>query len=58
MKDTLYLGLDRDGKHIEAVAEPLPHGEVRYWGRIANEPASVERLVKRLRQDGRDLAVS
>ncbi len=32
MKDTLYLGLDRDSKHIDvALAEPLPHGEVRYW---------------------------
>lgn len=58
MKDTLYLGLDTDSKHIDvALAEPLPRGEVRYRGWIANEPASVERLVKRLRQDGRDLAV-
>ncbi len=40
MKDTLYLGLDRDGKHIEALAEPLPHGEVRYW---VGSPTSLHR---------------
>lgn len=58
MKHTLYVGLDTDSKHIDvALAEPLPHGEVRYWGQIANEPASVERLVKRLRKDGRELVV-
>ncbi len=35
---TLYVGLDTDKKHIDvAVAEALPRGEVRYWGRIANE---------------------
>jgi transposase len=59
MKDhTLFVGLDTDSKHIDvAVAEPLPGGEVRYWGQIANAPASVERLVKRLRQAGRKLVV-
>jgi transposase len=58
MENTLYVGLDTDSKHIDvALAEPLPDGEVRYWGRIATEPASVERLVKRLRKEGRPLVV-
>ena len=58
MKHTLYVGLDTDSKHIDvAVADGLPHGEVRYWGQIANEPAAVDRLIKRLRQDGRALVV-
>jgi len=57
-KDTLYVGLDTDKKHIDvAVAEPLPGGEVRYWGKIANQPAALDRVVKRLRKDGRALAV-
>lgn len=58
MKDTLYVGLDTDSKHIDvALAEPLPAGEVRYWGRIANEPASVDRLMRRLHKAGRALVV-
>jgi transposase len=58
MKPTLYVGLDTDSKHIDVgLAEPLPQGEVRYWGRIANEPLSVDRLIKRLRRDGRELIV-
>jgi transposase len=58
MDNTLYVGLDTDSKHIDvAVAEPLPNWEVRYWGQIAHEPASVDRLVKRLRKDGRKLVV-
>jgi transposase len=57
-KGTLYVGLDTDKKHIDvAVAEPLPHGEVRYWGRTANTPASVDRLIKKLRQAGHMLVV-
>lgn len=57
-KDTLYVGLDTDKKHIDiAVAEPLPGGEVRYWGKIANETASLERVLKRLRRDGRELVM-
>lgn len=57
-KDTLFVGLDTDKKHIDvAVAEPLPRGEVRYWGRTANTPASVDRLVKKLGQGGRELVV-
>lgn len=57
-EDTLYVGLDTDKRHIDvAVAEALPGGEVRYWGKIANETASVDRLIKRLRKDGRRLEV-
>ena len=57
-KDTLYVGLDTDKKHIDvAVAEPLPGGEVRYWGQIANTAAAVSGLVKRLQQAGRRLVV-
>ncbi|HWI28137.1 MAG TPA: IS110 family transposase [Stellaceae bacterium] len=58
MKHTLYVGLDTDSKHIDvAVADGWPPGEVRYWGQIANEPAAVDRLIKRLRKDGRALVV-
>jgi transposase len=57
-KDTLYVGLDTDKRHIDvATAEALPGGEVRYWGKIANEPAALARLVKRLRKGGRPLEV-
>ena len=57
-KHTLYVGLDTDSKHIDvAVAEPLPHGEVRYWGKLDNEPAAVDRLVKRLQKNARQLVV-
>ena len=56
--DTLYVGLDTDKKHIDiAVAEPLPGGEVRYFGKIANEPAALDQAIKRLRRGGRPLAV-
>ncbi|GIK98317.1 MAG: IS110 family transposase [Alphaproteobacteria bacterium] len=55
---TLYVGLDTDKRHIDiAVAEPLPGGEVRYWGKIANEPAALDRVVKRLQKGGRDLEI-
>ena len=58
IKDTLYVGLDTDKKHIDvAVAEPLPGGEVRYWGKIANEAAALDRLIKRLQRHGRHLVV-
>src|SRR5882724_5834239 len=58
MKTTLYVGLDTDSKYIDVgLAEPLPQGEVRYWGKLANEPASVDRLVRRLQKDGRELVV-
>ena len=53
-KDTLYVGLDTDKRQIDvAVAEELPHGETRYWGKVANDPAAVDRLVKRLQQGRR-----
>jgi transposase len=39
------------------VAERLQDGEVRFWGRTANTPASVDRLVKKLGQGGRELVV-
>lgn len=58
MKDTLFVGLDTDKKHIDiAVAEPLPGGEVRYVGQIANDAASLDRALKRLRKGGRELVV-
>lgn len=58
MKTTLYVGLDTDSKHIDVgLAEPLPQGEVRYWGKLANAPASVDRLVRRLQKGGRELLV-
>jgi len=59
MKDhTLYVGLDTDKKHIDiGLAEPLPKGEVRYWGKIANATAALERVLKRLQKDGRELVV-
>jgi transposase len=57
-ENSLYVGLDTDKKHIDvSIAEPLPGGEVRYWGKIANEPTSVDRLVKRLLRGGRDLEI-
>lgn len=55
---TLYVGLDTDKRSIDvALADPLPGGDVRYWGRIANDPVSVDRLIKRLRKGGRSLEV-
>lgn len=57
-KDTLYIGLDTDKKWIDvAVAEPLPGGEVRYFGKIANDPAALDRVVKRLGKEARELVV-
>ena len=57
-KNTLYVGLDTDKKFIDvAVAEPLPRGEVRSWGKVANTPAALERVIKRLRGGGRRLEV-
>ncbi len=57
-KNTLYVGLDTDKKHIDvALAEALPGGEVRYWGQVANEASAVARLVKRLQAGGRQLAM-
>jgi transposase len=57
-QDTLHVGLDTDKRHIDvAVAEPLPRGEVRYWGKLANEPAALDRVLKRLQRGGRRLVV-
>lgn len=54
----MYVGLDTDKKHIDvAVAEPLPGGELRYWGQIGSDAGSVDRLVKKLSQGGRDLVM-
>jgi transposase len=56
--DMLYVGLDTDKKHIDvALAEPLPAGEVRYWGKIAADPVSLNRVVARLRRQARELVV-
>lgn len=53
---TLYVGLDTGKNSIDvAIAEPLPGGEVRYWGRIPNEAAALDRLVKQLQKGGRRL---
>jgi transposase len=55
-ENILFVGLDTDKNHIDlAVAEPLPGGEVRYWGKIANEEAALDRMVKRLQRGGRQL---
>ena len=57
-KDTLFVGLDTDKRHIDvAVAEGDRGGEVRYWGKIANEPASVDRVIRRLSKGGKRLEV-
>ena len=57
-ENILYVGMDTDKNHVDvAVAEPLPGGEVRYWGKIANSPAALDRVIKRLRKDGRGLSV-
>jgi hypothetical protein len=58
MKDILYIGLDTDKKWIDiSVAEALPGGEVRYFGKIANQAASLDRALKRLRKEARELVV-
>jgi transposase len=58
MKDTLYVGLDTDKKWIDiSLAEPLPGGEVRYFGKIANQAASLDRVLKRLGKAARQLVV-
>lgn len=57
-KDTLYVGLDTDKKWIDvSVAAPLPGGEVRYFGKIANQPASLDRVLKRLGKEAGELVV-
>src|SRR5215475_8769785 len=51
-----YVGLDVH-KHgiVVAVAEGGWRGEVRDYGRIANTPAALQRLVRKLSQDGAKL---
>jgi transposase len=51
-----YVGLDvhKDGI-VVAVAEGGLRGEVRDYGRIANTPAALQRLVRKLSQDGAKL---
>jgi transposase len=57
-QDTLYVGLDTDSKYIDVgLAEALPHGEVRYWGKIENEAISVDCLVRKLQKGARQLVV-
>lgn len=57
-KNTLFVGLDTDKTSIDiAIAEPLPKGEVRYYGRIANDKTALLRVVKRLRKAGRALRI-
>jgi len=57
-KHTLYVGLDTAKNSIAvAVAGPLPFGAVRTWGKIANTPAAVDRLIGKLRGEGRAIKV-
>lgn len=57
-KDTLTIGLDTDKNTIDiAIAEALPKGEVRYYGKIANDKTALLRVIKRLQKDGRPLRV-
>jgi transposase len=54
----VYVGLDTAKNHIDvAVAEPLPGGEVRYWGKVANDGPALDRVICRLQRDGRRLQV-
>ena len=54
-EDITYVGLDTHKATISvAIAEPGRSGEVRYWGKIRNEPAEVGRLARKLgKQHGR-----
>ena len=47
--NTAFIGLDTHKETIAvAIAEDGRDGEVRYFGQIANEPAAVLKLVKKL----------
>lgn len=49
MEDITYVGMDTHKETISvALAEPGRTGEVGHYGRIASNPAAVERLVRRL----------
>jgi hypothetical protein len=48
-----YVGLDvHKGGIVVAVAEGGLRGEVREYGRIANTPAALQRLARKLDQEG------
>jgi transposase len=48
-KNTVFIGLDTSKDAIAiAIAEDDRDGEVRYFGQIANEPAAVLKLVKKM----------
>ena len=48
-----YVGLDvRKDTIVVAVAEDEARGEVREYGRMANTPAALDRLVRKFGQDG------
>jgi transposase len=48
-KNTAFIGLDTHKMNIAvAIADEDRTSEVRYYGQIANEPAAVSKLVKRL----------
>jgi len=52
----LYVGLDVHKATIAvAVAEEGRRGEVWSWGTIDNNPAQVDRLMKRLAKSGKEL---
>jgi|SRR5271166_274540 len=47
--NTVFIGLDTHKKTIAvALAEDGRHGEVRYYGQIANEPSAVLKLVNKI----------
>ena len=52
----VFVGLDvAKAKHAVAVADDGRTGEVRYFGEIATDPASVRRMVTKLEKPGRRL---
>lgn len=58
METTTYVGLDTDKAGIDvAVAEGWAGGEVRWFGRIANTPEALLRVVRKIEAPGRRLVV-